>query len=353
VVPTEDLDGTGCPLPRQDYECIVMGHGGGGQLTSELIEGVFLPAFHPTAQHPPLNDSTPISLSGSRIAICSDSFVVQPLFFPGGSIGELAVHGTVNDLAMSGAVPHCLTASFILEEGLPIRELQRIAQRMGRAAERCGVRIVAGDTKVVQRGHGDGCYITTSGLGVLSPEINLSVDRVRAGDILLISGSIGDHAMAVMSKREGLEFETAIESDTAALHYLVGKLLAACPEVRALRDPTRGGLAATLNEIAAASGCGILIDESAIPVDPSVSSACELLGLDPLQAANEGKFVAVVPQSSADLALRVIQADSLGRKAAIIGRAVADKHQMVIAKTGLGTKRVVPMPLGEQLPRIC
>jgi hydrogenase expression/formation protein HypE len=348
----DELDRVGCALPIRDYQSIVMGHGGGGQLTAELIEQIFLPAFGNNSQAP-LLDSIPVMLPHCRVAVCSDSFVVRPLFFPGGSIGELAVHGTVNDLAMSGADPYCLTASFILEEGLPIRDLQLIAERMGKAAKSCGIKILAGDTKVVQRGHGDGCYISTSGIGVLPTELNLSVDRIRPGDSLLISGTIGDHAMAVMSKREGLEFESPILSDTASLSPLVKTLLAACPGIRTLRDPTRGGLAATLNELAKASGCGIEIEEGAVPVNPTVLSACEILGLDPLQAANEGKLVAVVPASQAQAALAAMKTEPLGKQAAIIGRAVDDVRSMVVALTALGTRRIIPMPLGEQLPRIC
>jgi hydrogenase expression/formation protein HypE len=262
-----------CPLPLRDYPQIVMGHGGGGKLSAELIEHVFLPAFGLTNQL--LSDSTPLTLPGHRIAVSTDSFVVRPLFFPGGSIGDLAVNGTVNDLAMSGAMPKYLTVGFILEEGLEIEVLARIAMDMARAARDAGVCIVAGDTKVVERGRGDGCYINTTGIGLLPPDCSISIDQARCGDAVLISGTIADHAMAIMSVRDGLEFEAPIRSDTVSVSSMVHALIKECPNVRCLRDPTRGGLATTMNEIAAASRCGIELVESDIPVDPVVRSACE------------------------------------------------------------------------------
>jgi hydrogenase expression/formation protein HypE len=246
-----------------------------------------------------------------------------------------------------------LTAVFILEEGLSIDLLARIVDDMARAAKQAGVSIIAGDTKVVERGHGDGCYINTTGIGILSADRHIAMDRARPGDIVLVSGTLGDHSMAIMSVREGLEFEASIQSDTASLATMVQQLTAACPDVRVLRDPTRGGLATTLNEIAAASKCGIEIVESDVPVDTIVRSACELLGLDPMQAANEGKLVAIVPPDQAQRALHTLQQHLLGKAAAIIGQIVADKHQLVVAKTMVGTNRIVPMPIGEQLPRIC
>jgi hydrogenase expression/formation protein HypE len=340
-----------CPTPLRDYPHIIMGHGGGGRLSSELIEQVFLHAFGDPSVR--LGDSTPLILPGKRIAVSTDSFVVRPLFFPGGSIGDLAVNGTVNDLAMSGARPLFLTAGFILEEGMAIDQLARIAQDMARAAAQAGVKIVAGDTKVVERGHGDGCYINTTGIGELADERTIAADRAQAGDIVLLSGTVGDHALAIMSVREGLNFESCIASDTAPLHELVAQMLNACPDIQVLRDPTRGGLAASLNEIAASSGCGIELDEAAIPVDPVVRSACEFLGLDPLQAANEGKLVAVVPPAAAAQVLAKMQAHPLGSRAAAIGKVVADKNRLVVAKTLMGSHRIIPMPLGEQLPRIC
>lgn len=345
------LQSATCPLPRRDYPQIVMGHGGGGKLSAELIEHVFLPAFGLSDQV--LGDSTALALPGHRIAISTDSFVVRPLFFPGGSIGDLAVNGTVNDLAMSGATPRYLTAGFILEEGLEIDVLARIATDMAKAARNAGVCIVAGDTKVVERGRGDGCYINTTGIGFLPPDINISIDQARSGDAVLVSGTIADHAMAIMSVRDGLEFEAPIQSDTASVSSMVQELIKVCPNVRCLRDPTRGGLATTLNEIAAASHCGIELVESDIPVDPVVRSACEFLGLDPMLAANEGKFVAIVPGDDAERALQSLRSHPLGRGAAIIGHVVDDTNHLVVAKTLFGSHRVVPMPIGEQLPRIC
>lgn len=346
-----ELHGPRCPVPLRDYPHVVLSHGGGGRLSAELIEQVFLAAYGDTQRL--LSDSTALTLPSQRIAVSTDSFVVRPLFFPGGSIGDLAINGTVNDLAMSGAQPLCLTAGFILEEGLPIEQLVRIAADMARAAQTAGVRIVAGDTKVVERGHGDGCYINTTGIGTLPADRQISIDRAQAGDSVLVSGTLGDHSMAIMSVREGLEFESAILSDTASVCELVHQVIAACPGVRALRDPTRGGLATTLNEIAEASRCGIELDEQAIPVNELVRSACEFLGLDPLQAANEGKFVAIVPAGEAQLALATLRAHPLGQFAAIIGRVVKDDHHLVVAKTPMGANRIVPMPIGEQLPRIC
>lgn len=346
-----ELQGPHCPVPLRDYPHVVLSHGGGGRLSAELIEQVFLAAYGDKQRL--LGDSTALMLPSQRIAVSTDSFVVRPLFFPGGSIGDLAINGTINDLAMSGAQPLYLTAGFILEEGLPIEQLVRIAADMARAAQAAGVRIVAGDTKVVERGHGDGCYINTTGIGTLPADRQISIDRAEAGDRVLVSGTLGDHAMAIMSVRAGLEFESAIRSDTASVCELVHQLIAACPGVRALRDPTRGGLATTLNEIAEASHCGIELDEQAIPVDEVVRSACEFLGLDPLQAANEGKFVAIVPADEAEQALATLGAHPLGQFAAIIGRVVKDDHHLVVAKTPFGTHRIVPMPLGEQLPRIC
>ncbi|XZE53702.1 hydrogenase expression/formation protein HypE [Planctomycetaceae bacterium SH139] len=343
--------GSNCPLPLRDYPHVVLSHGGGGRLSSELIEHVFLRAFG--SPHASLGDSTPLLLPGRRVAVSTDSFVVRPLFFPGGSIGDLAVNGTVNDLAMSGAEPLYLTASFILEEGLLIEQLLRIADDMARAAREAGVSVVAGDTKVVERGHGDGCYITTTGIGALPSDRNISIDRARPGDVVLVSGTLADHAMAIMSVREGLEFESNICSDTASLTSMVHELIKACPNLRTLRDPTRGGLATTLNEIAAASHCGIELEERAIPVDEVVRSACEFLGLDPLQAANEGKLVAVVPAEQVSSALAALRANRLGRAAAVIGRIIRDEHQLVVAKTPFGANRIIPMPVGEQLPRIC
>ena len=307
-------------------------------------------AARPTLAEVPLAD---LSFGGGRLALSTDSYVVRPLFFPGGSIGELAVNGTVNDLAMSGAIPKVLTCGFILEEGLPIADLARVVERMAAAARAAGVRIVTGDTKVVERGHGDGVYINTSGLGVVSSAIQVGREPPLPGDAVLCSGTIGDHGLAVMSVREGLEFDAPIESDSAPLHGLVAAMLAVCPEIRMLRDPTRGGVGMSLNEMAAAASCGIEIDEDAVPVNPHVAAACEILGLDPLLVANEGKLLAVVPGAAADRVLAAMRAHEHGRQALMLGRIVAEHPRLVVMKTRIGGTRVLPMPIGEQLPRIC
>lgn len=349
--------GFACPLPLRDYPHVVMGHGGGGVLSRDLIDHVFLPAFsNPLLDR--LGDSTVVDIAsdmprGCRLALSTDSYVVRPLFFPGGSIGDLAINGTVNDLAMSGARPLYLTAGFVIEEGLPLGDLAEVARRMGAAAARAGVRIVTGDTKVVERGHGDGVYVNTAGVGVVPAGIAIGAEVIRDGDVVLASGTFGDHGMAIMSVREGLEFEAAITSDTAPLHGLVAAMLAVCPTIRALRDPTRGGVATSLVEIATASGMGIELDESSIPVRPVVAAACEILGLDPLQVANEGKLLAIVPADEADRVLAAMRAHDHGREAVAIGRAVARHSGMVVMRTAIGGTRVIPMPLGEQLPRIC
>ncbi|MFN4294760.1 MAG: hydrogenase expression/formation protein HypE, partial [Thermoflexales bacterium] len=284
----------------------------------------------------------------------TDSFVVRPLFFPGGSIGELAVNGTVNDLAMMGARPLYLTAGFIVEEGLPLAQLGAIVARMAAAARAAGARIVAGDTKVVDKGHGDGVFINTTGIGLIPDGVRVGPDRARPGDCVLVSGSIGDHGMAIMSVREGLEFEATIASDTAPLCDLVAAMLAVAPDaIHALRDPTRGGLAAALNEIATASRVGVQIDERALPVNPDVQAACDLLGMDPLYVANEGKLVAFVAPEAAEAILARMRAHPLGRRAAMIGRVVEQPAGVVAARTAIGGARIIPMPLGEQLPRIC
>ena len=351
------VSGFACPLPLRDHAHVVMGHGGGGALSRDLIEHVFLPAFsNPLLDR--LGDSTVVDIAadvagGGRLALSTDSYVVRPLFFPGGSIGELAVNGTVNDLAMSGAKPRYLTAGFVIEEGLPIGDLAEVARRMATAAARAGVLIVTGDTKVVERGHGDGVYVTTTGAGIVPAGIGVGSEPPRPGDVVIVSGTLGDHGMAIMSVREGLEFEAAIASDTAPLHDLVAVMLAECPVIRVLRDPTRGGVATSLNEIASAAGVGIEIDEPVIPVRPVVAAACEILGLDPLLVANEGKLLAVVPAETADRVLAAMHGHEHGRDAVAIGR-IVDRHpRMVVMRTAIGGTRVIPMPLGEQLPRIC
>jgi len=342
-----------CPLPLADYPTIVMGHGGGGKLGAELVEYLFLPAFrNPALEN--LGDAALLDLSSGRIAMSADSFVVQPLFFPGGCIGDLAVNGTVNDLAVSGADPKYLSAGFILEEGFPLAQLAAIVSAMAAAARAAQVHIVTGDTKVVERGHGDGCYIHTTGVGVLRPGLSIGPRNARAGDAILVSGSIGDHGMAIMSVREGLEFESPIRSDCAALNGMIAQVLdAAGPSVHAMRDPTRGGLASTLNEIAQASGVGMLLDESEIPVSVEVQSACELLGLDPVYVANEGKAVFFVAPESAQTVLDVLRSYPLGRRAALIGHVTAEHKCLLVARTAIGATRVIPMQIGEQLPRIC
>ena len=347
-----DISSWSCPLPLRNHPNIVMGHGGGGKLSADLVQHLFLPAFaNPTLSS--LSDSAELSLNGTRLAFSTDSFVVRPLVFPGGNIGELAVNGTVNDIAMSGAQPLYLSAGFILEEGLNLLLLGSIVEAMGRAASVAGVMLVTGDTKVVDKGHGDGVYINTAGIGLIREGVHVSPQRARPGDAVIVSGTIGDHGIAIMSVREGLEFETVIKSDTAALHGLVSEILDVTIDVHVLRDPTRGGLASSLNEIAQASQVGIAFEESRLPVTPAVHSACELLGLDPLYVANEGKLVAVDTSDDADEVLERMQAHPLGADAAIIGHCVEDHPGMVVARTRIGATRLVDMQIGEQLPRIC
>jgi hydrogenase expression/formation protein HypE len=331
-----------------------MGHGGGGSLTADLVEHLFAPAFRNDALDA-MGDSAVLDLpaGATRLAFSTDSHVVRPLFFPGGSIGELAVHGTVNDLAMSGARPLFLSAGFILEEGLPLAHLGEIVRRMSEAARAAGIMLVTGDTKVVEKGHGDGCYINTSGVGIVPAGLKIGPHLARPGDAVLVSGRIGDHGIAILSVREGMEFETPIQSDTAALHGLVAAILPANSELHVLRDPTRGGVAATLNEIASRSGVGVVLEDSALPVSAEVESACELLGIDPLTVANEGKLVAVVAPEAADDVLDQMRRHPLGAEAVRIGT-VTDQHPgRVAARTRIGGSRLIPMPLGEQLPRIC
>lgn len=341
-----------CPLPLSDHANIIMGHGGGGKLSADLVQHLFLPAFH-NETLANLADSAVLNVAGARLAFSTDSFVVQPLFFPGGNIGDLAVNGTVNDLAMNGAQPLFLSCAFILEEGMPLDQLNVIAQSMAAAARSAGITLVTGDTKVVEKGHGDGVYINTSGIGLIPDNVMLGPRRARPGDVVLISGEIGLHGIAVMSVRAGLAFESVVESDCAPLHGLVAALLAATTDIHVLRDPTRGGLASSLNEIAKASHVGIQLDEQSLPVPDAVRAACELLGLDPLYVANEGKLIAIVPAEVAGDVLAAMRAHPLGRKAAIIGQVVERHPGMVVARTGIGGKRVVDMMVGEQLPRIC
>ncbi|NOY98388.1 MAG: hydrogenase expression/formation protein HypE [Chloroflexi bacterium] len=349
------FEGWTCPIPLKNYPTIVMGHGSGGKMMNDLIKYLFAPAFANDLLDQ-LGDSTTLELpSGSarRLAFSTDSFVVSPLFFPGGDIGELAVNGTVNDLAMSGARPRYLSAGFILEEGLPMDTLGRVVDSMAAACQRAGVQLVTGDTKVVNKGHGDGVYINTSGIGIIPEGVNIAPQNARPGDVILVSGTMGDHGMAIMSKREGLQFESEIVSDTAPLHGLIGSMLAVTKEIHCLRDATRGGLSAVLNELADASKVGIEFEETKVPVTPAVNAACEMLGLDPLYIANEGKLVAILPEARAEAVLAAMRAHEYGRDAAIIG-AVTEAHPgLVVARTGIGGSRVVDLPAGELLPRIC
>jgi len=345
--------GLQCPIPINDYPTVLLAHGGGGRLTQMLIERMLLPAFaNPSLEM--LHDGAMLNVGGSRLAISTDSFVISPRFFPGGDIGSLAVHGTVNDLAMCGAQPLTLTAGFILEEGLPMEELWQIVQSMQAAAQQVGVPIVTGDTKVVDRGKGDGIFINTSGLGLIREGITVAPARARPGDIILINGAIAVHGIAIMSVREGLEFETALESDSAALHDLVAHILdVATEQVHVLRDPTRGGLASALNEIAAQAQVGIRLEETRIPLGEEVRGACEILGLDPLYVANEGKCLVIVAREAADAVLAAMQQHPLGREAAIIGEVVEAHPGKVFLRSRIGGMRVVDMLSGEQLPRIC
>lgn len=349
---TLNFEGWVCPAPLRNQPNIVMGHGGGGKLSAELVQHLFLPAFR-NEQLERLGDSAVFSINGSRLAMSTDSFVVRPLFFPGGDIGELAVNGTINDICMSGATPLYLSVGFIIEEGLPLEQLGQIVQSMAAAAQKAGVALITGDTKVVDKGHGDGLYINTSGIGVIANGLDIGAHRARPSDAVILSGSIGDHGMAIMSVREGLEFETTIQSDTAALHGLIAEMVKVCPDIHVLRDPTRGGVASSLNEIAQTAQVGIVLDEAKIPVKTAVRSACELLGMDPIYVANEGKLLAFVPAESAAKVVQVMRGHELGRETAVIGEVVAKHPGMVVAKTGIGGTRVVAMQIGEQLPRIC
>ncbi len=345
-----------CPLPIFDHKNIVLGHGSGGKLSAELIEKIFLPAFaNPILDR--LDDQAVFDVEGARLAFTTDAFVVTPIFFPGGDIGRLAVNGTVNDLAMSGARPMYLAAAFILEEGLPAEDLRRVVNSMGEAAREAGVQLVAGDTKVVNRGKGDQIFITTTGIGLIERPVSISASRARPGDRILLSGYVGDHGMAIMSQRENLEFEGAIASDCAPLHGLVSAMLDACAgeedAIHCLRDPTRGGVATTLNEIAAQSHAGMLLREPSIPVRDSVRGACEILGLDPLYVANEGKLLAIVAAEAADAVLAGMRRHPLGADARVIGEVVSGHPGMVRMETLVGGSRILDVMFGEQLPRIC
>ncbi len=339
-----------CPIPIEQYPTVLLAHGGGGKLMHQLLERIFLPVFEAGSQH----DSTVLSLSGSKIAFTTDSYVINPLFFPGGDIGSLAIHGTVNDLAMSGARPLYLSVGFILEEGLPMLTLWEVVQSMQGAAQAAGVKIVTGDTKVVDRGKGDGIFINTSGVGIIEHNLLIAPESVKPGDIILVNGDLGRHGIAIMAVREGLAFETTIQSDSAPLAAVVLELISAGIEIHCLRDLTRGGLASAVNEIAMSARVGLFLQESAIPVEEEIRGACEILGFDPLYVANEGRFIAFVPENQADTCLKILQAHH--PQAAIVGQVTTNSDRpfgLVTLQSRLGANRILDMLSGEQLPRIC
>lgn len=345
--------GGACPVPLSRYDQVVLGHGSGGRLSAELLERVFLPALGNEVLSGLEDQATLTWPGGGRLAFTTDSFVVRPLFFPGGDIGKLAVFGTVNDLAVGGAEPLGLSAAFILEEGLPLEDLRRIVESMRLACAEVGTQLVTGDTKVVDRGKGDGVFITTSGVGLVPAGRFLSVKSPQPGDRVIVSGTIGDHGTAILSVREGLEFETELQSDTASLLGLTRAMLQAVPSVRWMRDPTRGGVSSALNEMAVAARVGVRLEEAVLPIRAEVRAACELLGLDPLYVANEGKLVAVVPAKDADELVDVMRSHPQGRQAAVIGEVVDGRAGVVTLRTAIGGERVVALLAGEQLPRIC
>jgi hydrogenase expression/formation protein HypE len=347
-----DVAAWSCPLPLRDHDRIVIGHGGGGKLSSELIQHLFVPAFNGGAEIE-LHDAVTFDVEAGRLAFSTDAYVVRPLFFAGGCIGDLAVNGTVNDVAMSGARPIALSAGFILEEGLPMATLGAVVDAMATAATAAGVRIATGDTKVVEVGLADGMYITTAGIGVVPDGVDIRPSRARSGDVVILSGPIGEHGIAVLSTREGLEFGTDLQSDSAPLAGLVAAMLDAFRDIHVMRDPTRGGVTASLCEIAASARVGVEYDERAVPVPPAVAAACSFLGLDAMHVANEGKLVAFVPPEGVDAVMNAMHAHPHGRGACVIGRVVDAHPGVVVATTAFGAMRVVEVPLGEQLPRIC
>jgi hydrogenase expression/formation protein HypE len=346
------IDTFSCPIPISDYPAVLLAHGGGGKLSQQLIGKMIVPEFS-NDQLSRLHDGAVLDLGGVRLAFSTDGYVVKPIVFPGGSIGELSVNGTVNDLAMCGARPLYLSSALIIEEGFPMDGLWQVVRSMQAAAASAGVTLVTGDTKVVDRGKGDGIFITTSGIGLIPPGVVIDPARAAPGDRILLSGSIADHGIAIMSVREGLRFETTVRSDTAPLNGMVGSILEVCPGIHVMRDPTRGGVASALNEIAAAASVGIRIEEERIAVAEEVRGACELLGFDPLYVANEGKMLAFVPRGEAAAVLKIMRAHPLGRDAADIGEVVAEHPGVVTMRTRVGGSRVVDMMSGEQLPRIC
>ena len=341
-----------CPTPLRAKDTVLLGHGSGGKLSAELIRDIFLPALgNPVLSR--LDDQAVVNVNGLRLAFTTDSFVVKPLFFPGGDIGSLAIHGTINDLAMGGAAPLFLSAAFIIEEGFAMDQLRRIVNSMQHAAKAAGVQVVTGDTKVVEKGKGDGVFVNTTGVGLVPNGVELSADHARPGDKVLLNGPIGEHGIAILAQREGLEFETTIESDSAALYSLVSEMLRASSGIRCMRDPTRGGISSALNEIAARSRVAIELEERAISVREEVAGACELLGLDPLYVANEGKLVAIVAPEDAEAVRQVMRRHPLGEHSRIIGTVKDDTLGLVTMRTTLGTTRIVDMLSGDQLPRIC
>ncbi|HYO42512.1 MAG TPA: hydrogenase expression/formation protein HypE [Candidatus Limnocylindrales bacterium] len=356
--PAVTIDPTGvyCPVPIPEDQRVILGHGSGGQLSAALMRDVLAPALAVASPGGVLNDAAVVEVPGVpgvRLAFTTDSYVVSPIRFPGGDIGELAVNGTVNDLAMMGAQPAAISLAYVIEEGLPLEELRLITASAAAAAAKAGARIVTGDTKVVGRGAADRLFVNTAGIGLVPDGVAPAADRAQPGDAVILSGEIGLHGVAIMSVREGLEFEVEIESDTQALNGLVAAMLAVEPDIHVLRDPTRGGLSSALNEIAASSRVGMVLDEPALPIPGPVRAACEFLGLDPLHVANEGKLVAIVPAASADTVLAAMRALPEGADAAVIGRVVADHPGMVTIRTIVGSERIVDMLVGEQLPRIC
>jgi hydrogenase expression/formation protein HypE len=344
--------GLACPIPISDYPQVLLAHGGGGKLSQQIIQKMIVPQFKNEFLEP-LHDGAVFTLNGTRFAFSTDSYVISPIFFPGGDIGELAVNGTINDLSMCGARPLYLSAAFVIEEGFAMNDLWRVVVSMQAAAAKAGVSLVTGDTKVVDKGKGDKIFINTSGIGIVEPGIEISSRNARVGDAIILNGTIADHGIAIMSVREGLEFESQIKSDTAALHDLVQTMFMASKNIHVLRDPTRGGLASSLNELAESSNVGIRIEELRIPVAEPVRGACEILGLDPLYVANEGKLLAFVSPNDAEKVLSVMRMHTLGKESVIIGEVVADHAGTVIMQTKIGGSRVVDMISGEQLPRIC
>ena len=347
-----DINSLSCPLPKMDFNTIQLAHGAGGKLSSELIEKIFLPRFGNETLDK-LEDQAILHIHGNRLAFTTDSFVVDPIFFPGGNIGDLAINGTINDVAMSGAQPLYLSVGFILEEGLPLEILHKIVLSMEFSAKHAGVQIVTGDTKVVNKGSCDKIFINTSGIGIVPDGVNISAANIQPGDKIIISGTVADHGIAVMTTREDLSFKSQVQSDTVALNGLVDDMLNVSKNIHAMRDPTRGGVATTLNEFARQSNVGIQLYTDTVPVKPEVNGACEVLGIDPLYVANEGKLIAVVPSNIADKMLSVMQKNEHGKYAKIIGEITDKNLNIVVQETGLGANRIVDMPIGEQLPRIC